>query len=411
MSGSSTVQFIVAFSEAVTGVDAVDFSIAASGITGASIASVVASPSFSYVVTVNTGSGDGTLGLNLVDNDTITDAADNKLGGTGTGNGNFTGQTYTIAKTNPVFTGSSGIDNYYVRRNGALLEVYPAAVPGGSPIYSTTFTNLQSITFNTGGGGDHVTLDNSNGNPIPASNGLVYDAGAGAGVFSLVNPAGAGIIKLTGGNITLSATSNAAANLTMVVNSGATLAFIASQQLARLTLAGGNASVSAGNAKVLDFGVLEITSPASRLDLADNDMILRNTSVAAVEGFIRSAYNFSAWDGNGLRTSMPDADAGLTTLAVSTAADAFGMNATRHWHVEWPADHRRHGDRQIHLRLGTSTSTAMIDASGLRHHRQLFPISPGSTVTPTATSILMASSTPATTASSTTACRCQGTPL
>jgi len=122
--------------------------------------------------------------------------------------------------------------------------------------------------------------------------------------------------------------SNAAANLAIVVNSGALLAINSSQQFTRLTLAGGNANVSAGGANVLNLGVLEITSPASRLDLADNDMVLRNTSVAAAENFIRSAYNFSAWDGSGVRTSMADAAAGLTTLGVTTAADAFGIGAT-----------------------------------------------------------------------------------
>ena len=50
-------------------------------------------------MTANTGTGNGTLGLNLVDNDTILDTSANPLGGTGSGNGNFTGQSYTIDKT------------------------------------------------------------------------------------------------------------------------------------------------------------------------------------------------------------------------------------------------------------------------------------------------------------------------
>src|SRR5205085_2043421 len=49
----------------------------------------------------STGTGDGTLGLNLVDDDSISYAASNKLGNTGTGNGNFTGQVFTIDKTAP----------------------------------------------------------------------------------------------------------------------------------------------------------------------------------------------------------------------------------------------------------------------------------------------------------------------
>src|SRR5205085_170110 len=55
--------------------------------------------------TASTGS-DGSLGLNLVDDDTIVDTSSNanKLGGTGAGNGNFTGQTYTVDKTAPTVT-------------------------------------------------------------------------------------------------------------------------------------------------------------------------------------------------------------------------------------------------------------------------------------------------------------------
>src|SRR5204863_8925296 len=55
----------------------------------------------SWTVTVGTGSGDGTVGVNLVDDDSITDLAGNPLGGSGAGNGNLTGQTYTIDKTAP----------------------------------------------------------------------------------------------------------------------------------------------------------------------------------------------------------------------------------------------------------------------------------------------------------------------
>jgi MSHA biogenesis protein MshQ len=48
-------------------------------------------------VTANTGSGTGTLGLNLVDNDSIIDAGSVPLGGAGAGNGNFTGEVYTVS--------------------------------------------------------------------------------------------------------------------------------------------------------------------------------------------------------------------------------------------------------------------------------------------------------------------------
>jgi hypothetical protein len=64
----------------------------------------------------STGSGNGSVGLNLVDNDSIVDALANKLGGTGAGNGNFTGQVDTIDRTAPtnaptINSGPSGLVN------------------------------------------------------------------------------------------------------------------------------------------------------------------------------------------------------------------------------------------------------------------------------------------------------------
>ena len=99
---AASVSWTVQFSESVTGVDASDFALTGA-VTGATITAVSGSGS-QYTVTANTGTGNGTLGLNLVDNDSILDASANPLGGTGAGNGNFTGQSYTIDKTQPSVT-------------------------------------------------------------------------------------------------------------------------------------------------------------------------------------------------------------------------------------------------------------------------------------------------------------------
>src|SRR5206468_1947339 len=96
---AGSVQWTVTFSETVSGVDTSDFSLASGAPAGTTISSVSGSGAV-YTVTVTTGS-DGTVGLNLVDDDSIADAASNKLGGTGTGNGNTTGPTYSVDKTAP----------------------------------------------------------------------------------------------------------------------------------------------------------------------------------------------------------------------------------------------------------------------------------------------------------------------
>jgi hypothetical protein len=103
---ASSVSWSVTFSASVTGVNTADFTLVqAGGVSGASITSVTGSGT-SWTVTANTGSGDGTLGLNLVDDDSIV-AGSIPLGGTGAGNGNFTGQVYTVDKTAAV------INTYY----------------------------------------------------------------------------------------------------------------------------------------------------------------------------------------------------------------------------------------------------------------------------------------------------------
>ncbi len=104
---AASVSWTVTFSESVTGVDAADFALATSGLSGSPAITGVSGSGTTRTVTASTGTGDGTLGLNLVDNDTIIDAAGNRLGGTGAGNGNFTGQVYTIDRTAPTVTSRS----------------------------------------------------------------------------------------------------------------------------------------------------------------------------------------------------------------------------------------------------------------------------------------------------------------
>jgi hypothetical protein len=105
------VSFNVIFSEAVSGVDPGDFSITTSGgLSGALVANVSGTGNM-YTVLVATGSGDGGLRLDLLDDDSILNASGISLGGPGAGNGGFTtGEAYTVDKTVPVVTGSLRAD-------------------------------------------------------------------------------------------------------------------------------------------------------------------------------------------------------------------------------------------------------------------------------------------------------------
>lgn len=91
---ATTVQFTVTFSESVTGVGTADFTLTTTGvIAGAAITSVAqVSPSV-YTVNVNTGTGDGTIKVNVLNDGTIRDLADKRLLAPFT-----TGEVYIIDK-------------------------------------------------------------------------------------------------------------------------------------------------------------------------------------------------------------------------------------------------------------------------------------------------------------------------
>ncbi|MBI5839740.1 MAG: S-layer homology domain-containing protein [Chloroflexi bacterium] len=145
---AASVNFTVTFSESVNGVDTGDFSLTTSGVSGATVSGVSGTGS-SYTVTVNTGTGNGTIRLDVVDDDSILDAALNPLGGAGAGNGNFaTGETYTVSKS-PTF--SDVPINYWAWQY--IERLYNAGITGGcstSPLMycpDSTATRAQMAIF------------------------------------------------------------------------------------------------------------------------------------------------------------------------------------------------------------------------------------------------------------------------
>ena len=95
---AASVNFTMTFSRYVSGVDASDFTLTTTGVTGASISTVNGSGT-TYTVIVNTGSSNGTIRLDVIDDDSIIDGI-NPLGGIGAGNGDYTSdETYMIVKT------------------------------------------------------------------------------------------------------------------------------------------------------------------------------------------------------------------------------------------------------------------------------------------------------------------------
>jgi len=149
---SPLVEFRVEFSESVTGVDISDFSLTQTGVHLASIVSV--SPyAFSeeiYEVIVDPGVGEGTLGLNLVDDDSILEHVSLPLYGAGTGTV-FTGETYQTLGRPIVSAGFYDDETSAWRYSGTWLH-RPAAFNAYEHSYSyTTATGASATVYFTGG--------------------------------------------------------------------------------------------------------------------------------------------------------------------------------------------------------------------------------------------------------------------
>lgn len=166
--GAGSVSWTVTFSENVTGVDAGDFALVpGGGVSGASITSVSGSGT-SWTVTAAPGVNTGTLGLNLVDNDSIVDGSGNRLGGTGNGNGNFTGEVYTVTAfiCNPPANIPAGITVACVCDNFNRNTLNPSPIFGQDWITSISDSTgiLPSIV-----NANYLRLTNNTGNNAKAA--------------------------------------------------------------------------------------------------------------------------------------------------------------------------------------------------------------------------------------------------
>jgi hypothetical protein len=197
------VDFSVTFSEPVTGVTSDDFIVTpGGGVSGAFVTEVIGSGQ-TYIVAVNTGNGDGTIRLDVLDNDSIIDAMGNPLGGAGAGNGNFnTGDVYTVSKTVPTVTGSrladlnpttnrnvhftvtfsesvNGVDvsDFALASTGSISGAFVEAVDGSGDTYT--------VNANTGTGDGALRLDIiDNDSIVNAAGTPLGGAGAGNGSFT-----------------------------------------------------------------------------------------------------------------------------------------------------------------------------------------------------------------------------------
>jgi hypothetical protein len=188
--------------------------------------------------------------------------------------------------------------------------------------------------FTVGGPGT-LTIDND------GSNGQLLVTAGSATISAPVHLAqSTDFVVATGTALTLTNSMTAAAGTTVTKQGEGTLT-LKHVRADGLMVALGKVVVaqnggSSGTSKVTSLEIIE-----GSLDLKDNDLVVdyantspigtaSNGTYSGLTGKIQSGYNFTAWDGPGIVTSMADAQSnvGLTTLAIAEAADVLFLTGT-----------------------------------------------------------------------------------
>jgi autotransporter-associated beta strand protein len=242
------------------------------------------------------------------------------------------------------------------------------------PVGPDVFVNGDSVTFNDNNNGHYLVdvienvspsavLVNSAGSysitgagAIGGSGGLVKsgsgtlilgttntfsgDTTVSAGTLTLSGVVASTNVNVNGSSahlvVTSSGTISPTSNLS-IAGSGASIApasgsGIRPRALNSVTITGGGSLVLQAAASTPQRTVLSVASltlTGSKLDLANNDLIITGTSATTIAGYIGSAFNSGSWTGNGLTSLIAQADStSLHKTAVAYAtASSIGVTA------------------------------------------------------------------------------------
>ena len=292
---ATSVDFTVTFSETVTGVDAGDFTLSATGTASGTIASVSGSGN-SYTVTVDTVAGDGTLRLDIDDDDSIIDGVGNPLGGSG--EHDYTGgQAYTIVNTvdntppeinsitradaNPTNAASvnftvtfsetvTGVDtaDFALTKTGTASGNV-ASVSGSGTIYTVTVDTVSGDGTLRLDISDNDSIVDGAGNPLGGTGAQNYTSGQ---LYVVDNtPPAVGSITRADANPTIAAS----VNFTMTFSETVTGVDTADFALTKTGTAAGNVASVSGSGNTYTVTVDTVSGDGTlRLDIADNDSIV-----------------------------------------------------------------------------------------------------------------------------------------
>ncbi|MHC5056459.1 MAG: Ig-like domain-containing protein [Planctomycetota bacterium] len=219
---ATSLSFTLTFSEGITGLNAGDLQVALSGTTGG-LFSITPAGVGVYTVTV-TASGDGTVGLNLVDDNTITDGAGHALGGPAPNDGDYAGPTYTVdtvppdapsvggpvgptTNTQPAWTwlaGSGGVGEFrygFTEGNWIGNDVPDVSYTPSAPLADGTWTLYVQERDDLGNWSDSgsypVTIDTTG--PVVTVD-VLFTSGQSPPISGTIDDAAATVSVTVGGN-------------------------------------------------------------------------------------------------------------------------------------------------------------------------------------------------------------------
>jgi hypothetical protein len=209
---------------------------------------------------------------------------------------------------------------------------------GGLVVQGGTLKNTGVTQFAGNASLEVATTFDLPGNFNTAPGAIVTKSGVGTLNIAGAQSHGAGAqLVVQQGTLNMNSNAGTPTSRTLSINAtGGAVQFGNSQHLASLRVGDGvNAAITQGGGKVIITDAFAAEGSGT-LDLTDNVLVVTGAGAGIFDGAgytgltrrIADAYNFSSWDGPGVKTTMPDAgaDRGIATVAIATPEEIFGAD-------------------------------------------------------------------------------------
>ncbi|WP_150119187.1 Ig-like domain-containing protein [Massilia sp. NR 4-1] len=329
---ASSIVYTVTFSENVTGVDASDFTLSATGTAAGSIASVTAIDGKTYTVLVNALGGDGTLRLDLKGSGTGIENASHVAVGAYSA-----GQTYTLDRIAPAAPSAPDLDS--ASDSGSLDSDNLTRI--ATPVFTGTAEANSTVTLYDSNGSTvlgSATADGAGKWSITAST-----MSAGSHTVTAKATDAAGNISAASAALTVVIDQAAPASVTLSAASIASAAATSGASVATLTasddhavsyaLTAGDGSNDAQNGRfaisggTLKVGATTLTAGTYKVYVAATDAA-GNVSKQAFTITVLDAPSVSSIDRSGGASAAVAASATSISYTVSFSENVTGVDAS-----------------------------------------------------------------------------------